>query len=118
MNNDRFDDALRRKLEEVNPPFQEKNWTQLRRFMAGRGFPPSIWHAPVHWLQPALTAAAAASLLVVSIWQYRTNQTLNDRIQTLTTTVSKLEQVQTSLQKTVTDIASQPRPDTVYVVQG
>lgn len=117
MNNDRFDDALRRKLEEVNPPFQEKNWTQLRRFMAGRGFPPSIWHAPVHWLQPALTAAAAASLLVVSIWQYRTNQTLNDRIQTLTTTVSKLEQVQTSLQKTVTDIASQPRPDTVYVVQ-
>lgn len=117
MTNDRFDDALRRKLEEVNPPFQEKNWTQLRRFMAGRGFPPSIWHAPVHWLQPAFTAAAAASLLVVSIWQYRTNQTLNDRIQTLTTTVSKLEQVQTSLQKTVTDIASQPRPDTVYVVQ-
>ncbi|MEZ0609990.1 hypothetical protein ACAW74_15845 [Fibrella sp. WM1] len=117
MNKDRFDDALRRKLEEVNPPFQEKNWTQLQRFMASRGFPPSIWHAPVHWLQPALTAAAAASLLVVSIWQYRTNQTLNDRIQTLTTTVSKLEQVQTTLQKTVTDIASQPRPDTVYVVQ-
>lgn len=117
MNNDRFDDALRRKLEEVNPTFQEKNWTQLQRFMGSRGFPPSIWRSPVNWMQPAFTAAAAASLLAVSIWQYRTNQTLTDRIQTLTNTVSRLEQVQTSLQQTVTDITSQPRADTVYIVQ-
>lgn len=118
MNNDRFDDALRRKLEEVNPPFQEKNWTQLRRFMIARGFPPSIWHSPVQWLQPALTTAAAAGLLVVSVWQYRANQTLNDRIQTLTQTVTRLEQVQTDLQQTVKRIDETPRPpDTVYVVR-
>jgi hypothetical protein len=119
MTNDRFDDALRRKLEEVKPAYQDKNWTQLQRFMGSRGFPPSVWHSPVQWLQPALTAAAATALVLTSVWQYRNTQALNERIETLTKTVSRLEQTQTTLQQTVTDhaAAAPPRPDTVYVVQ-
>jgi hypothetical protein len=118
MNNDRFDDALRRKLEEVKPVFQEKNWSQLQRFMGSRGFPPSVWHSPASWLQPALTAAAATALVITTVWQYRNNQTLNDRIETLTHTVTRLEQTQTTLQETVSAAANTPRrADTVYVVE-
>jgi hypothetical protein len=118
MNNDRFDDALRRKLEEVKPVFQEKNWAQLQRFMGGRGFPPSVWHSPAQWLQPALTAAAATALVITSVWQYRNSQVLNTRIETLTNTVMRLEQSQTTLQEAVNAAANAPRrADTVYVVQ-
>ena len=116
MKTDLFDDAIRRKLEAVNPPFQEKNWTQLQRFMGMHGFPPSLWRSPVQWLQPALTAAALTGIVVTSIWQYQSNKTLTANVDTLTKTVERLERVQIRLQQSVA--ANPTRIDTVYLTQS
>ncbi|WP_375446320.1 hypothetical protein [uncultured Fibrella sp.] len=119
MKTDPFDDAIRRKLEGVNPPFQEKNWTQFQRFMGSQGFPPSLWQTPTRWLQPALMAAAVAGMVITTIWQYRTTQSLTEHVQTLTKTVERMEHVQTRLQQSLTAMATEhPRVDTVYLTQS
>ena len=116
MKTDPFDDAIRRKLEGINPPFQDKNWTQFQRFMGAQDFPPSLWQTPARWLQPALTAAAVAGMLITTIWQYRTNQSLTTHVQTLTQTVERMERAQLRLQQSVAMMASAPsHVDTVYL---
>ncbi|RYF60569.1 MAG: hypothetical protein EOO39_32210, partial [Cytophagaceae bacterium] len=109
MKTDPFDDAIRRKLEGVDPPFQEKNWTQFQRFMGVQGFPPSLWQTPTRWLQPALMAAAVAGVVITTLWQYRTTQSLNEHVQTLTKTVERLEQSQVRLQESVSAMATASR---------
>lgn len=119
MKTDPFDDAIRRKLEGVNPPFQEKSWTQFQRFMGSQGFPPSLWQTPTRWLQPALMAAAVTGVIISTIWQYRTTQSLTEHVLTLTKTVERMERVQTRLQESLTAKASVPaRVDTVYVTRS
>ena len=119
MKTDPFDDAIRRKLEGVNPPFQEKSWTQFQRFMGSQGFPPSLWQTPTRWLQPALMAAAVTGVIISTIWQYRTTQSLTEHVQTLTKTVQRMEQTQMRLQESLTAKASVPaRVDTVYVTRS
>ena len=119
MKTDPFDDAIRRKLEGVEPPYQEKNWFQFQRFMSGQGFPPSLWQTPARWLQPALTAAAITGMIVTSVWQYQANKTLTANVQTLTKTVERLEQVQNRMQQSATARTSPPaRVDTVYLTQA
>ena len=118
MKTDPFDDAIRRKLEGVNPPYQEKSWTQFQRFMGSQGFPPSIWQTPTRWLQPALMAAAVTGVIITTIWQYRTTQSLTQHVQRLTKTVERMEQTQMRLQQSVAEMASaSTRPDTVYLTQ-
>ncbi|MBO0948750.1 hypothetical protein [Fibrella forsythiae] len=119
MKTDPFDDAIRRKLEGVDPPFQEKNWTQFQRFMGVQGFPPSLWQTPTRWLQPALMAAAVAGVMITTVWQYRTTQSLNEHVQTLTKTVERLEQSQMRLQKSVSAMnTASARVDTVYLTRS
>lgn len=119
MKTDPFDDAIRRKLEGVNPPFQEKNWTQFQRFMGSQGFPPSLWQTPTRWLQPALMAAAITGIVITTIWQYHTTQSLTEHVQTLTKTVERMERVQTRLQQSLAARSTErPRVDTVYLAQS
>ncbi|MBO0935581.1 hypothetical protein J2I47_03370 [Fibrella sp. HMF5335] len=118
MKTDEFSDAIRRKLDSVSPPFQEKKWVQFQQFMYRSGFPPSVWQSPRQWWQPALSAATVAGLVVASVWQYQANKTLNQHVQTLTQSIERLEKAQTSLQQSVMQLSQVPaRPDTVYVVQ-
>ncbi len=118
MKTDEFSDAIRRKLDSVSPPFQEKKWVQFQQFMHRAGFPPSVWQRPHQWWQPALSAATVAGLVVASVWQYQANKTLNQHVQTLTQSIDRLEKAQTSLQQSVMQLSQVPtRPDTIYVVQ-
>lgn len=119
MKTDPFDDAIRRKLEGINPSFQDKNWTQFQRFMGSQGFPPSLWQTPARWLQPTLMAAAVAGMVITTVWQYRTTQSLTEHVQTLTKTVERMEQNQLRLQQSVTAKANVPtRIDTVYLTRS
>ncbi|MEZ0541463.1 hypothetical protein [Fibrella arboris] len=118
MKTDPFDDAIRRKLEGVNPPFQEKNWTQFQRFMGSQGFPPSLWQTPARWLQPALMAAAVTGMVLTTVWQYRTTQSLTEHVLTLTKTVERLEQTQIRLQQSANAATPVGRIDTVYLTQA
>ncbi|MBO0931303.1 hypothetical protein [Fibrella aquatilis] len=118
MKTDEFSDAIRRKLDSVSPPFQEKKWAQFQQYMHQAGFPPSVWQSPRQWWQPALSAATVTGLVVASVWQYQANKTLNQHVQTLTQSIERLERAQTSLQQSVMQLSqTNARPDTVYVVQ-
>ena len=118
MKTDEFSDAIRRKLDSVSPPFQEKKWAQFQHYMHRAGFPPSVWQSPRQWWQPVLSAATVAGLVVAAAWQYQANKTLNQHVQTLTQSIERLERAQTSLQQSVRQLShTNARPDTVYVVQ-
>jgi hypothetical protein len=90
MKTDPFEEAIRRKLESVEPVFQEKNWAQMQSFMRQHGYPPA-WQGVGQWLVPAASSLVMVGLLVANIWQYRTNQQLHQTVQTLQQAVARLE---------------------------
>ncbi|MBC8156310.1 MAG: hypothetical protein H7Z72_25780 [Bacteroidetes bacterium] len=108
MKTDKFDDAVRRKLESVEPPFRERDWSQMQAFMHRHGYPPA-WAGASQWLVPLGAAAAVTGLIVATVWQFRTNQELSQSLQTLSQTVARLEVTQAKL------IERQTQTDTVYV---
>lgn len=106
MKTDKFDEAIRRKLESIEPAFRERDWGHMQSFMHRHGYPPAWTGAPT-WLMPMAAAAAVTGVLVSTIWQFHTNQELRQSIQTLSQTVARLETTQSQL--------IQSRTDTVYV---
>ncbi|WP_128544336.1 hypothetical protein [Larkinella soli] len=105
MKTDKFGESIREKLEGVDPPFREKDWLQLRSFLRRHGVP-SIGGG-LQWLMPAVSAATVAGLVITSVWQYRTNQELSRKVDTLRDTVAILQR----------ELPAEIRPDTVYIVQ-
>ncbi|GAB3891522.1 hypothetical protein GCM10028803_03420 [Larkinella knui] len=84
---------------------------QLRSFLRRNGVP-SIGGAATHWLVPMLSAATVAGLLILTVWQYRTNQKLEQTVRTLKDTVTILQQAQPE-----TTVAQLPKTDTVYITR-
>ncbi|GAB3260462.1 hypothetical protein GCM10027347_24770 [Larkinella harenae] len=111
MKTDKFEESIRKKLEDLDPPFQENNWLQLRSFLRRNGVP-SIGMTTTQWLVPMLSAASVAGLLILAVWQYRTNQTLTQTVQTLTDSVTLLQQVPLEA-----PVAVAPKTDTVYITR-
>ncbi len=108
MKTDKFDEAIRRKLESIEPAFRERDWGHMQSFMHRHGYPPA-WTGATTWLMPLAAAAAVTGVLLSTIWQFHTNQELRQSIQTLSQTVARLETTQSQL------IQSKTKKDTVYV---
>ncbi|CCH56084.1 hypothetical protein BN8_05394 [Fibrisoma limi BUZ 3] len=108
--NDKFNDRIRQKLEDLQPTYREKDWVRMQSYLHQHGFPPA-WSGASRWLQPVATGLTAASLLVAVVWQYQTNRELQTKLDSLSQTVTRLEQSQTALQQ------PQPRADTVYITR-
>ena len=108
MKTDKFDEAIRRKLESIEPAFRERDWGHMQSFMHRHGYPPA-WTGAAQWFMPLAAAAAVTGVLLSTIWQFRTNQELRQSIQTLSQTVARLETTQAKL------IQNQTKTDTVYV---
>ncbi len=108
MKTDKFDDAIRRKLESIEPAFRERDWGHMQAFMHRHGYPPT-WTGAPQWLLPMAAAATVTVLLISTIWQFRTNQELRQSVQTLSQTVARLEATQSQL------IQLKTKTDTVYV---
>jgi|GEM_PF-5012421 len=108
--NDKFNDRIRQKLEDLQPTYREKDWVRMQSYLHQHGFPPA-WSGASRWLQPVATGLTAASLLVAIVWQYQTNRELQTKLDSLTQTVTRLEQSQTALQQTPL------RADTVYIAR-
>lgn len=108
MKTDKFDDAIRQKLESIEPPFRERDWSHMQAFMHRHGYPPA-WAGASQWLVPLAAAASVTGLIISTVWQFHTNQQLSQSLQTLSQTVARLETTQAKL------INSQNHTDTVYV---
>ncbi|WP_138993285.1 hypothetical protein [Larkinella sp. C7] len=111
MKTDKFEENIRQKLEGIDPPFQETDWVHLRSVLRRNGVP-SIGGAVTQWLVPMMSAATVAGLVILAVWQYRTNQKLEQTVQSLKDTVTILQQAPLE-----TPVAQVPKTDTVYITR-
>ncbi|MGM9509241.1 hypothetical protein ACS5NO_16010 [Larkinella sp. GY13] len=111
MKTDKFEENIRQKLEGIDPPFQETDWVHLRSVLRRNGVP-SIGGAVTQWLVPMMSAATVAGLVILAVWQYRTNQKLEQTVQSLKDTVTILQQAPLE-----TPVAQGPKTDTVYITR-
>ncbi|MFC5411987.1 hypothetical protein ACFPMF_21870 [Larkinella bovis] len=107
MKTDKFEESIRKKLEGIDPPFRETHWVHLRSVLRRNGVP-SIGSTALPWAVPMLSAASVAGLLILTVWQYRTNQQLEKTVATLKDSVTILQQA---------PVTAAPKPDTVYITR-
>jgi len=116
MKTDKFSDAVRRKLESMEPAYRERDWDRLQHYLRANGVL-SAGTAAIHWLWPTAAAATVVSLLVTVGWQYRTNQELRETVRTLKQ--AQVAQAPTQPAETITDTPAPAvvRTDTVYITR-
>lgn len=106
MKTNRFENTIRRKLESIEPDFQEQDWARMQNYMQAQT-PPSFLQQYGSWIG----YAAAASVTSVMAYMYVNQLSQNDHL------VRDMK----SLQSQIEVIRNQPAPvaktDTVYVLQ-
>jgi len=107
MKPEKFDEAIRRKLEGIQPSFQEEDWAKFKAF--------KNTHAPVSFVQRfgrsmLYTAAsvAAAVMVFANVYQYRQNQQLDQQVAKLKTQLGQKEDA---------PVRISTRVDTVYITK-
>ncbi len=106
MKTNRFENTIRRKLESIEPDFQEQDWARMQNYMQAQT-PPSFLQQYGSWIG----YAAAASVTSVMAYMYVNQLSQNDHL---------LRDMK-NLQSQIEVIRNQPAPvaktDTVYVLQ-
>lgn len=106
MKTSKFEDTIRRKLESIEPDFQEKDWAKMQSYMRAQS-PPSFWQQHSSWIG----YAAAASVSTVMAFMYVSQRTQNNH---LTADVKKL---QNQIEAIKNAPALAEKPDTVYLIK-
>lgn len=103
--NDKFEEILRQKLEQIQPKFQEEDWGRFRAYQQLH-IPASFWGQFGSTLMYSAAGLVATVLVVTNFYQYRQNQQLD----------SQLAQLQTQLaQQAAPPERIVTRTDTVFV---
>lgn len=106
MKTNRFENTIRRKLESIEPDFQEQDWARMQNYMQTHT-PPSFLQQYGSWIG----YAAAASVTSVMAYMYVNQLSQNDHL------VKDMKNLQSQIEL----IRNQPAPvakaDTVYVLQ-
>ncbi|MCE6990320.1 hypothetical protein [Dyadobacter sp. CY323] len=106
MKTNLFENTIRRKLESIQPDFQEQDWAKMQQYMQVHT-PPSLWQQYGSWIG----YAAAASITTVMSFMYINQLSQNDSL------VSDVK----NLKNQIEVIKNQPtiagKTDTVYLVQ-
>ncbi|HEV7348054.1 hypothetical protein [Telluribacter sp.] len=108
MKTNRFEENLRKKLESIEPDFEEKDWQQMQTYMRQQA-PPSFWQTHGQWAGYAL--AGATALVTVVLYHQQSQQS------------DQLRQEIASLKKTLEQQQAAPpvvieKTDTVYVLKS
>lgn len=114
MNHDEFSDQIRRKLESVEPVFQEKDWTRMQQALGHST--PVISFGTRAGLMAAASVAAVMAFGGVAYQQYRTNRQLSEQVQRLNRTVQTLRKATETGPSTSALTPALP-PDTVYLTR-
>lgn len=113
MKTDKFNESIRRKLESVDPDYQESAWTRLQSRLPAPVVKP-MWQ--LRWGLTAAAASVATVLLAGSFWLYQANQQKAAAIEVLRSQVAALKKKQQP-----TGSAALPTPvrevDTVYITR-
>ena len=111
MKTNRFDDILRRKLESIEPDFQDQDWDKWQAFR--QHATPTFWQTYGHWLGYTLATLSTAVMVLLYSNQSAQNEALLKEMQALKQRVTRQ----------IPDVVPQAEParvpfaDTVYIVE-
>lgn len=106
MKTSRFENTIRRKLESIEPDFQEQDWARMQNYMQTHT-PPSFLQQYGSWLG----YAAAASVTSVMAYMYVNQLSQNDHL------VRDVKNLQSQIELIRNQPAQVAKADTVYVLQ-
>lgn len=90
MKTDKFSEAIRRKLAQLQPSFKEQDWGKMKSFMDGQS-PPSFWQQYGNGLLYVASGVIITTLLITNYFQNIENKTLRSTVQTLNQKVTELQ---------------------------
>ena len=90
MKTDKFSEAIRRKLAQLQPSFKEQDWGKMKSFMDGQS-PPSFWQQYGNGLLYVASGVIITTLLITNHFQNIENKTLRSTVQTLSQKVTELQ---------------------------
>ena len=105
MKTNTFENTIRRKLESIQPDFQEADWAKMQNLMHAHT-PPTFWQQYSSWIG----YAAAASVTTVMAFLYVNQLSQNDNL------VADVKNLKSQIE--VIRQQPAPAPDTVYLVQA
>lgn len=108
MKPDKFDEAIRQKLEGIQPSFQEDDWSKFAAYQAAHTSQPFFqrFSARTAWYTAA--SVAAAMMVFANVYQYRTNKKLDHEVVELKATIAKQKDA---------PVRVTTRVDTVYITK-
>ncbi|MEO6283653.1 MAG: hypothetical protein ABIN80_02750 [Dyadobacter sp.] len=106
MKTNKFENTIRRKLESIEPDFQEQDWARMQNYMHAHT-PPTFWQQYSSWVG----YAAAASVTTVMAFLYVNQLSKNDHL------VSDVKNLQNQIEVIKNQPALAAKTDTVYLVQ-
>jgi hypothetical protein len=106
MKTNRFENTIRRKLESIQPDFQEQDWAQMQQYMKVHT-PPTFWQQYGSWIG----YAAAASVTTVMAFLYTSQLAQNDHL------VADVKNLKNQIEVIKTKTAPAGQTDTIYIVQ-
>lgn len=96
MKTDRFNEAIRRKLEGIEPPFQEQEWKKFQTFTKQQ-MPASWWvRSGAKWIGYGASGLVATLLVVTNLIQYQENKKLTQTVAELRKEVQQTKEMQRS----------------------
>lgn len=107
MKPDKFDEAIRRKLEGIQPNFQEEDWGKFKAYQTTH-MPTSFVQRYGRSMMYTAASVAAAVMVFANVYQYRQKQHLAQEITRLKGEIS---------QKDNAPIRTSTRIDTVYITK-
>ena len=90
MKTDKFSEAIRQKLAQLQPSFKEQDWGKMKSFMDGQS-PPSFWQQYGNGLLYVASGVIITTLLITNHFQNIENKTLRSTVQTLSQKVTELQ---------------------------
>ncbi|WP_028527072.1 hypothetical protein [Runella limosa] len=108
MKPDKFDEAIRQKLEGIQPSFQEDDWSKFAAYQATHTSQPFFqrFSARTAWYTAA--SVAAAMMVFANVYQYRTNKKLDQEVVELKANIAKQKDA---------PVRVTTRVDTVYITK-
>ena len=124
MKTNKFEEILRRKLESLQPDFQDQDWDKWQSFNKLHA-PPSFWQSYGQWLGYAVATVTTAVMVVLYVSQSNQNEALRKEMEGLKQQMevragSGINSLPDSAGKDDAPVptkASPPAPDTVYIIE-
>lgn len=106
MKTNRFENTIRRKLESIEPDFQEQDWARMQNYMQAHT-PPSFLQQYGSWIGYAAAASVTSVMAYMYVNQLSQNDHLVQDVRKLQSQIELIRSLPTQMAKT----------DTVYVLQ-